>query len=285
MTSQGKGKEILNKKRILTVNAVCLLLIAVCFFAGVLREKASFYESESGAAARIDIRLFLFVTIALILLLIFDLTALLRINKSLQNAVLAADAASGAKSGFLSNMSHEIRTPITAILGMNELIRRKSRDPGILEYAENIQTAGTGLLNILSDILDFSKIETGKMQLEEAPYRIRDMVSDLENLTALRADSKGLAFQIRIDPMLPSVLVGDVQKLKQVITNLLTNNYLSDNLGKFIGGLLKKPGDHAEAFITKTNRQVIKVTTDGIKRSAVRYPSGRIVETISYMEK
>ena len=70
-----------------------------------------------------------------------------------------------------------------------------------------------------------------------------------------------------------------------LITNLLTNSNLTDNLAKFLGRYLSKPNDHVEAFVTKTNRQVIKATTEGIKHSAVKYPSGRIVETISYMDK
>ncbi len=143
-----------------------------------------------------------------------------------QNLALAleeAEHANYAKSAFLSNMSHEIRTPITAILGMNEMIQREAEDSAILEYSENIRKAGVSLLGIISDILDFSKIETGRMELSSEEYSLSSLVVDLYNLIRFRTEAKGLDLSFVIDPDIPHLLLGDEVKVKQVITNLLTN--------------------------------------------------------------
>lgn len=144
-------------------------------------------------------------------------------NKKFKEAALEADAANKAKSQFLSNMSHEIRTPINAILGMNEMILRESSSPTILEYAENIRTAGNTLLGLVNDILDFSKIEAGKMEIIPVEYAISSVLNDLVNMIQARAAKKSLAFHVNADPNLPSVLFGDEIRIKQVVTNILTN--------------------------------------------------------------
>ena len=144
-------------------------------------------------------------------------------SEKLEQALEAAEQASVAKTAFLSNMSHEIRTPITAILGMNEMIQRETGDPAILEYSENIRKAGVSLLGIISDILDFSKIESGHMELVSERYELASAVIDLYNLVQFRAEAKGLELRFDIDPSLPSGLTGDEIRIKQIITNLLTN--------------------------------------------------------------
>ena len=127
------------------------------------------------------------------------------------------------KTDFVSNMSHEIRTPITAILGMNELIQRESGEENILQYADNIEKAGNSLLGIINDILDFSRIETGRMELFEQPYHLPGLLGDLDLMIGKRAGDKGLKFIMEVDEELPVRPIGDMQKLRQVITNLLTN--------------------------------------------------------------
>ena len=132
-------------------------------------------------------------------------------------------AASQAKSAFLANMSHEIRTPINAVLGMNEMILRESKDKTTLGYAANIKLAGSNLLSLVNDILDFSKIEAGKMELLPDNYELSSLINDLVNMTRERAQSKGLKYELNISPSLPKTLYGDSIRVKQCILNLLTN--------------------------------------------------------------
>ena len=138
---------------------------------------------------------------------------------------IAAEAreANNAKSAFLSHMSHEIRTPINAILGMNEMILRESSEEGTLDYADGIRSAGSNLLGIVNDILDFSKIEAGKMSIIPVEYDLARSIRDMHNIVRVRAADKGLTVKLDIEPSLPSVLFGDETRIKQAITNLLTN--------------------------------------------------------------
>ena len=134
-----------------------------------------------------------------------------------------AEAEREAKSRFLSNMSHEIRTPINAVLGMNEMILREAEDKQILTYASNIQSSGKMLLSLINDILDMSKIESGKMEIVPVEYKMSSVVMDLWNVIYLRAKEKNLALDVELDETLPCVLYGDDVRIKQIVTNLLTN--------------------------------------------------------------
>ncbi len=146
-----------------------------------------------------------------------------KITTELIDIAAQADSANKAKSAFLSHMSHEIRTPINAILGMDEMILQESQDEETIEYAESIRSAGNNMLGIVNDILDFSKIEAGKMKIVAIRYDLTSVLNDLYNVVRLRAADKGLEVKLDIDPTLPEVLYGDEMRLKQVITNLLTN--------------------------------------------------------------
>ncbi len=134
-----------------------------------------------------------------------------------------AEKASQAKSEFLSNMSHGIRTPINAVLGMNEMILRECEDDNILTYSENVRVAGTTLLGLINDILDFSKIEAGKIEILPVEYDLSSVLKDLVNMVQTRADDKGLTISLQFDPNTPKLLCGDEVRIKQVITNILTN--------------------------------------------------------------
>ena len=134
-----------------------------------------------------------------------------------------AIAESEAKTAFLSNMSHEIRTPINAVLGMNEMILRECQDESILEYAASIKTAGDTLLGLVNDILDFSKIEAQKMEIVPVEYELSSVLNDLVNMVQTRADDKGLELRLDFDSNTPNLLFGDEIRVKQVITNILTN--------------------------------------------------------------
>ncbi len=141
----------------------------------------------------------------------------------LEKELEVAQKASEAKSSFLSNMSHEIRTPINAVLGLNEMILRESREAQTLEYANSVKSAGNSLLGIVNDILDFSKIEAGKMDILPVEYNISSTINDLLNLIAVKAEDKGLALNFNIDRALPQKLIGDEIRIKQCVTNILTN--------------------------------------------------------------
>lgn len=143
--------------------------------------------------------------------------------EQIREAKEEAELANQAKSRFLANMSHEIRTPINAVLGMDEMILRESREPEIRGYASDIYTAGTTLLSLINDILDSSKIESGKMEIVEQEYELAVLIRDLVNMISKRAADKELALVLEADPELPSVLFGDDVRLRQVLTNILTN--------------------------------------------------------------
>ncbi len=144
-------------------------------------------------------------------------------NENLKEMAMSAIRAEQAKSLFLSNMSHEIRTPINAVLGMNEMILRECSDEQLLLYAENIQSAGKTLLFLINDILDMSKIESGKMEIVPVEYDVGDLLMDLWNVIYLRAQEKGLGIRFHIAPDTPRILFGDDVRIKQIVTNLLTN--------------------------------------------------------------
>jgi len=159
-----------------------------------------------------------------VLWLIEDIDKEKKERDDLINLSERAFAASEAKSSFLSNMSHEIRTPINAILGMNEIILRESDNAEIISYAESIKTAGNTLLGIINDILDFSKIEAGKIEIIPVDYDLSSLINDLVNMIQTRADDKGLSLSLEFDKNLPKMLHGDEVRIKQVITNILTNS-------------------------------------------------------------
>ena len=120
-------------------------------------------------------------------------------------------------------MSHEIRTPINAVLGMDEMILRESREKGIRGYAMDIFTAGQTLLSLINDILDFSKIESGKMEIVPVDYDISSLINDLINVISSRAKAKDLIFSVSVDKDIPARMFGDDVRIRQVLTNILTN--------------------------------------------------------------
>ena len=147
----------------------------------------------------------------------------------------AADRANQAKSRFLADMSHEIRTPINAVLGMNEMILRECAlaDAGessgstayanIILCARNIETAGNSLLAIINDILDFSRIEAGRMGLAPGEYDLGSLLGSLSSMVSFRAREKGLSFDLDVDASVPNRLCGDEMRVRQIITNILSN--------------------------------------------------------------
>jgi two-component system, sensor histidine kinase and response regulator len=135
-----------------------------------------------------------------------------------------AEAASRAKSEFLARMSHEIRTPMNGVLGMAELLRHSTTlDARQRRYAATIHQSGSALLDIINDILDFSKIEAGKLELDRAPFSLRDIVEDAVDILAERAHSKQLELICDVPAEFDTQVCGDGQRLRQVIINLISN--------------------------------------------------------------
>ncbi len=158
-----------------------------------------------------------------LVLLIFNSSVMMTYNRKLSEAAKQANQANEAKSSFLSTMSHDIRTPMNAILGLNEMVLRESRDDNVRMYSESIRAAGSTLLGIINDILDFSKIEAGKMEIINVDYSSASLLNDLVNMVQQKAEEKGLAFHLNIDRNIPTVLHGDEIRIKQVIINILSN--------------------------------------------------------------
>ncbi|MCR4901617.1 MAG: response regulator [Butyrivibrio sp.] len=140
-----------------------------------------------------------------------------------KNDIEVAKAANKAKSNFLSSVSHEIRTPLNAILGMDEIIMRETKDDAIYNYAKDIKSAGNTLLGLINDILDFSKLDAGKINIIAVEYDISSAINDLINMVYQRALNKGLELKADIDENIPVFLYGDEIRVKQCVLNILTN--------------------------------------------------------------
>jgi signal transduction histidine kinase/ActR/RegA family two-component response regulator len=145
-------------------------------------------------------------------------------TQALSLAKEAAEAASRAKSTFLSNMSHELRTPMNAIIGMTYMLKRNNIDPGQMDKLGKIDNAANHLLQLLNDILDLSKIDADRMTLEQTAFMVDALTHELANLLAPRAESACLRFILDIDARLKSVqLLGDPLRLQQILLNLAGN--------------------------------------------------------------
>src|SRR5208337_2466919 len=152
-----------------------------------------------------------------------DVTESKRVEAELLQAKAAAESASRTKSDFLASMSHEIRTPMNAIMGIADLLAKTALTPEQDKFVQIFRRSGDNLLNLINDILDLSKVEASQLDLERTSFSLNDHLEKITEMVAVRVHEKGLALVCEIAPEVPTDLVGDPTRLRQVLLNLLGN--------------------------------------------------------------
>lgn len=166
------------------------------------------------------------------LALVVDISERVIMENAIIQAKNAAIEANEAKSSFLANMSHEIRTPMNAIIGFTELLSDQVKERRLISYVKTIRSAGNSLLLLINDILDFSKIEANKVEIQCNEIHIHRMIQDITNVFEIEIKNKNLDFIVKVDENVPSVVMLDEVRLRQVLFNLIGNAVKFTNKGK-----------------------------------------------------
>lgn len=153
-------------------------------------------------------------------------------TEELSSAKHKAEKAVQSKADFLASMSHEIRTPMNGILGIASLLAETELDDEQQDFLSTMQKSADSLLQIINDILDFSKIEAGKLDFEILPFDLEEALEDVVRIMSFKAVEKGLDLNLSIDPKLPTMVMGDVGRIKQIITNFIGNAVKFTDIGK-----------------------------------------------------
>ena len=152
-----------------------------------------------------------------------DISEQKQIETVLKQAKETAEVANAAKNHFIAIISHEIRTPLNAIIGLSSFLSEGEKDEEKLDLAQTIHASGKSLLYLVNDLLDFSKIEAGHLDLEVQEYPIRLFFEDCVKLFTLKAQEKGLSIKLHLDDSFPEFAIGDIERLRQILQNLLSN--------------------------------------------------------------
>jgi len=146
-----------------------------------------------------------------------------KIENELELARISAESANRSKSMFLATMSHEIRTPLNGVIGMTDIIAQTNLTEQQIEYLNIIRLSGQNLLSIINDILDFSKIESGQLILEQIPVKISELTEEMTMVFKFKTQEKKIELSADIDPKVPSIIIGDSVRIKQIVINFISN--------------------------------------------------------------